>query len=294
MRQALPMRLATWNVNSVKARLPRLLTWLAETRPDVVCLQETKVPDGAFPAAEVGDLGYVSASHSDGRWNGVAVLSRVGLDDVQVGFAGEPGFPDPEARALSATCGDLRVWSVYVPNGRTPDSPHYEYKLAWLDALRSALRLELDSGRELVVCGDFNIAPTDADVWDPALFVGATHVTAPERRALAAILELGLVDVVPTPMKGPHPFTYWDYRAGMFHQNKGMRIDLVYATEAFAQGVRSAYVDREARKGKGPSDHAPIVVDVEPVGTSAPAVAASVDDATPPLPGAALEEVSDA
>ncbi|HEX2774248.1 MAG TPA: exodeoxyribonuclease III [Micromonosporaceae bacterium] len=288
------MRLATWNVNSVKARLPRLLAWLAETRPDVVCLQETKCPDGAFPAAEVGELGYVSASHSDGRWNGVAVLSRIGLDDVRVGFAGEPGFPDPEARALSATCGDLRVWSVYVPNGRTPDSPHYEYKLAWLDALRSALRLELDSGRELVVCGDFNVAPTDADVWDPALFVGATHVTAPERRALAAIRELGIVDVVPTPMKGPHPFTYWDYRAGMFHQNKGMRIDLVYATEAFAQGVRSAYVDREARKGKGPSDHAPIVVDAEPVGTGAPAVAAAVDDATPPLPRLALEEVSDA
>jgi exodeoxyribonuclease III len=288
MRQAVLMRLATWNVNSIKARLPRLVAWLAETRPDVVCLQETKCPDGAYPAAEVGELGYISASHSDGRWNGVAVLSRIGLDDVRVGFDGEPGFPDPEARSISATCGDVRVWSVYVPNGRTPDSPHYEYKLAWLDALRSALRTELDSGRELVVCGDFNVAPTDADVWDPALFVGATHVTAPERRALAAIRELGLVDVVPTPMKGPHPFTYWDYRAGMFHQNKGMRIDLVYATEAFALGVRSAYVDREARKGKGPSDHAPIVVDVEPVGVGSPAVAASVDVATPPLPAAAL------
>jgi exodeoxyribonuclease III len=278
------MRLATWNVNSIKARLPRLLAWLAETRPDVVCLQETKCPDGAFPVAEVGELGYISASHSDGRWNGVAVLSRIGLEDERVGFAGEPGFPDPEARAISATCGDLRVWSVYVPNGRTPDSPHYEFKLAWLAALRSALGQELNSGRELVVCGDFNVAPTDADVWDPALFIGATHVTAPERQALAALRELGLVDVVPTPLKGPHPFTYWDYRAGMFHQNKGMRIDLVYATDAFAQGVRSAYVDREARKGKGPSDHAPIVLDVEPVGAGAPAVTAAVDDATPPLP----------
>jgi exodeoxyribonuclease III len=288
------MRLATWNVNSVSARLPRLLAWLADKRPDIVCLQETKCPDGAFPVAEVGELGYVSASHSDGRWNGVAVLSRVGLDDVVVGFPGEPGFPAPEARALSASCGSLRVWSVYVPNGRTPDSPHYEYKLAWLDALRTALRTELETGRELVVCGDFNVAPTDADVWDPSLFVGSTHVTAPERQALAAIRELGLVDVIPTPMKGPHPFTYWDYRAGMFHQNKGMRIDLVYATQVFAQGVRSAYVDRDARKGKAPSDHAPIVVDAEPVDADAPLAATTVDEATPPLPDQGAAPTSDA
>ncbi|MGW0433284.1 exodeoxyribonuclease III [Micromonospora sp. NPDC003197] len=260
------MRLATWNVNSVKARLPRLLDWLAEVRPDVLCLQETKCPDGSFPVAEVGELGYSVASHSDGRWNGVAVLSRVGLTDVVVGFPGEPGFPDPEARAISATCGGLRVWSVYVPNGRSLDSPHYEYKLAWLAALREAVRDDLRSGLPLAVCGDFNVAPTDADVWDPALFVGSTHVTEAERQALTALRDLGLHDVVPTPMKGPHPFTYWDYRAGMFHQNKGMRIDLVYATGAFTAGVQSAYVDREARKGKGPSDHAPIVVDTDPAG----------------------------
>ncbi|MEV4631338.1 exodeoxyribonuclease III [Micromonospora sp. NPDC049523] len=258
------MRLATWNVNSVKARLPRLLSWLADTEPDVVCLQETKCPDGAFPVAEVGELGYSTASHSDGRWNGVAILSRVGLDDVAVGFAGEPGFPEPEARALAATCGGVRVWSIYVPNGRTPDSPHYTYKLAWLAALREALAAELRPGRPLTVCGDYNVAPTDADVWDPALFVGSTHVTPAERQALAELRELGLRDVVPTPMKGPHPYTYWDYRAGMFHQNKGMRIDLVYATDSFADAVSSAYVDREARKGTGPSDHAPIVVDTEP------------------------------
>ena len=260
------MRLATWNVNSVKARLPRLLAWLDEVRPDVVCLQETKCPDGSFPEAEVGELGYAAASHSDGRWNGVAVLSRVGLADVKVGFPGEPGFPEPESRAIAATCDGLRVWSIYVPNGRTPDSPHYEYKLAWLSALREALADELrTAGPEapLAVCGDYNVAPTDADVWDPALFVDSTHVTPAERAALAALRGIGLVDVVPTPMKGPHPFTYWDYRAGMFHQNKGMRIDLVYATEPFERGVRSAYVDREARKGKGPSDHAPIVVDTD-------------------------------
>jgi len=257
------VRLATWNVNSVKARLPRLLAWLADTRPDVVCLQETKCAAAAFPTAEVGELGYQAAAYGDNRWNGVAVLSRVGLDEVATGFPGEPGFPDPEARSMAATCDGLRVWSVYVPNGRTPDSPHYQYKLAWLAALRDALAAEL-SGWPLALCGDFNVAPTDADVWDPTLFVGSTHVTAPERQALAKLRGLGLHDVVPTPMKGPHPFTYWDYRAGMFHQNKGMRIDLVYASDTFAKQVRSAYVDREARKGKMPSDHAPIVIDTSP------------------------------
>ena len=260
------MRLATWNVNSVKARLPRLLQWLAEAKPDVLCLQETKCANESFPTAEVADLGYQAALHGDGRWNGVAVLSRVGLADVTRGFPGEPGFPEPEARTVAATCGGLRVWSVYVPNGRVPDSPHYAYKLKWLEGLRAALGAELATGRPLAACGDFNVAPTDADVWDPRVFANSTHVTPPERAALAALLDLGLTDVLPRAMKGPHPFTYWDYRAGMFHQNKGMRIDLVYASAAAAEAVRDAYVDREARKGKGPSDHAPIVVDLGPVG----------------------------
>jgi exodeoxyribonuclease-3 len=254
------MRLATWNVNSVTARLPRLLDWLAQVEPDVVCLQETKVAE--FPAAEVKELGYETASYGLGRWNGVAVLSRVGLSDVRLGFPGEPGFPDPEARAIGVTCAGVRLWSVYVPNGRTPTDEHYPYKLAWFAALRDALAIEVAEYSELAVCGDFNVAPTDADVWDPAVFVGSTHVTPPEREALAALRGLGLHDVVPTPMKGPYPFTYWDYRAGMFHQNKGMRIDLVYATAGLAERVTGAYVDREARKGKGPSDHAPIVVDL--------------------------------
>jgi exodeoxyribonuclease-3 len=259
------MRLATWNVNSVRARLPRLLDWLGQARPDVLCLQETKIPDDGFPTAEVAELGYEAATHGDGRWNGVALLSRVGLADVTRGLPDEPGFPDPEARAIAATCAGVRVWSVYVPNGRTPDDPHYAYKLRWLAALRDTVAGELGAGADqaLVVCGDFNVAPTDADVWDPAVFIGATHVTGPEREALAELLETGLHDVVPTPMKGPHPFTYWDYRAGMFHQNKGMRIDLVYASAPVAKRVRTAYVDREARKGKGPSDHAPIVVDLD-------------------------------
>jgi exodeoxyribonuclease-3 len=196
------------------------------------------------------------------QWNGVAIISRVGLEDVSVGFEAMPSWEDAaEARAIGATCGGLRVWSVYAPNGRAVDSPHYAYKLDWFATLRDALASEIAAG-PLVVCGDYNVAPTDADVWDPALFVGSTHVTPAERQALADLRDLGLLDVVPTPMKGPHPFTYWDYRAGMFHQNKGMRIDLVYASAALAADVRDAYVDREARKGKGPSDHAPIVVDL--------------------------------
>ncbi|WP_199513067.1 exodeoxyribonuclease III [Nucisporomicrobium flavum] len=258
------MRFATWNVNSVKARLPRLLEWLEQTRPDVLCLQETKVSADAFPAAEVAGLGYETAAYGQGRWNGVALLSRIGLDDVRRGFDGEPGYPDPEARAVSATCGGIRFTSIYVPNGRTPEDPHYVYKLSWLAALRSALA---EQKGPAVLAGDFNVAPTDDDVWDRRVFDGSTHVTPPERDALAALRDLGLTDVVPRPLKGDHPFTYWDYRAGMFHQNKGMRIDLVYATADVAAAVRDAVVDREARKGKGPSDHAPIVVDTDPAST---------------------------
>ncbi|MEV3923218.1 exodeoxyribonuclease III [Actinomadura coerulea] len=277
------MRLATWNVNSVKARLPRLLAWLDETKPDVVCLQETKCRADLFPAAEVEELGYATAAHGDGRWNGVAVLSRVGIEDVALGFPGEPAYAGeagaegedaqmeltepvllaPEARAIGATCGGVRIWSLYAPNGRTPESAHYTYKLAWFAALRDALAEELAAGTPLVACGDYNVAPTDEDVWDPAVFAGSTHVTPPERQALADLKALGLHDVVPTPMKGPHPYTYWDYRAGAFHKNMGMRIDLFYANEDLAGRVASAYVDREARKGKGPSDHAPIVVDID-------------------------------
>lgn len=277
------MRLATWNVNSVKARLPRLLAWLDETKPDVVCLQETKCRADLFPAAEVEELGYATAAHGDGRWNGVAVLSRVGIEDVSHGFPGEPSYAGeagvegedeqmelsepvllaPEARALGATCGGVRVWSLYAPNGRTPESAHYTYKLAWFAALRDALTEELAAGTPLVACGDYNVAPTDEDVWDPALFADSTHVTPPERQALADLRALGLHDVVPTITKGPHPYTYWDYRAGAFHKNMGMRIDLFYASESVAGRVASAYVDREARKGKGPSDHAPVVVDLD-------------------------------
>jgi exodeoxyribonuclease-3 len=255
------VRIATWNVNSVIARLPRLLAWLEETAPDAVCLQETKCGGDAFPAAEVEALGYQAAAHGDGRWNGVALLSRVGLSEVTRGLVDEPGYPLPEARALGATCDGVRLWSVYVPNGREPGHDHYAYKLAWLDALRSTVEGEL-AATPFALLGDFNVAPTDDDVWDPAVFAASTHVTPPERNALAALRGLGLGDVVPRPLKYDKPFTYWDYRAGMFHQNQGMRIDLVYGNTAFTSAVTDAYVDREMRKGKGPSDHAPVVVDL--------------------------------
>ena len=176
------------------------------------------------------------------------------------GFEGEPGFPDPERRAIAASCGGLRVWSVYVPNGRTVDSPHYGFKLAWLRALAAAAGKELGAGPPLAICGDFNVAPTDADVWDPAVFAGSTHVTAPEREALAELVGIGLTDVMPRALKGA-AYTYWDYRAGMFHKGEGMRIDLVLL-EAPGRRVEDAYIDRDARKGTKPSDHAPIVVDV--------------------------------
>jgi len=255
------LRIATWNVNSLAARMPRVTAWLDQVAPDVVCLQETKATDAAFPAAELEALGYEAAATGDGAYNGVAILSRVGLDDVARGFEGEPGFPDPERRSIAATCGGVRVWSVYVPNGRTVEDPHYEYKLAWLAALREALGRELASGASLAVLGDFNVAPTDADVWDPAAFAGLTHVTPRERDAVASLLTLGLTDVQPRALKG-EPYTYWDYRAGMFHKGEGMRIDLVLLSAALSAAVGDAYVDRDARKGTKPSDHAPVVVDL--------------------------------
>jgi exodeoxyribonuclease-3 len=260
------MRIATWNVNSITARLPRLLDWLATAKPDVLCMQETKVGADGFPTDELVALGYASAAVGQGRWNGVAIVSRVGLADVQEGLPSDPGYPTPadfEARAITATCGLVRLCSVYVPNGREPGHEHYAYKLRWLAALREAVAAGAASADPFAVVGDFNVAPTDDDVWDPAAFVGSTHVTPQEREALGAIRSLGLRDVVPRPMKYDRPFTFWDYRAGNFHKNLGMRIDLVYANEALATAVTDAYVDRDARKGTAPSDHAPVVVDLE-------------------------------
>jgi exodeoxyribonuclease-3 len=257
------VRIATWNVNSLKQRLPRLLPWLDQRGPDVVCLQETKIADAAF-AELLGDelvgRGYEVAVHGEAAWNGVAILSRMGLDDVVRGLEGAPGFPNPEARAVAATCGGVRVTSVYVPNGRTPDSEHFKYKLAWMASLREAVAAGPDPQ---IVCGDMNIAPTDEDVFDPEAYIGQTHVTPPERAALAELQGLGLHDVVRDRWPGERVFTYWDYRAGMFHQDLGMRIDLVLASGVVADRVRAAWVDRHARKGTGPSDHAPVIVDLD-------------------------------
>ena len=257
------MRLATWNVNSIKQRVPRLLPWLDQRQPDVVCLQETKLADDAFAALlgeQLVSRDYEFATHGEVQWNGVAILSKIGLDDVVLGVAGAPGFPNPEARAVTATCGGIRVHSVYVPNGRVPGSDHYRYKLDWL----AALGQDVSAGPEnTVVCGDMNIAPADEDVFDPEAYIGQTHVTGPEREALAQLEALGLRDVVRDRWPGKRVFTYWDYRAGMFHQDLGMRIDLVLATVPVAERVRAAWVDRQARKGSGPSDHAPVIVDLD-------------------------------
>ncbi len=257
------MRIVTWNVNSVKQRVPRLLPWLDERKPDVVCLQETKLTDDAFGALlddELRARGYETAVHGQGAWNGVAILSKVGIEDVVRGIPDGPGFPDPEARAVTATCGGIRFTCVYVPNGRAPEDPHYAYKLEWLGALKDMVA----AGPEAkVVLGDVNIAPTDDDVFDPAAYVGSTHVTAPEREALASLQALGLHDVVRDRWPDERVFSYWDYRAGMFHKDLGMRIDLVLASAPVAERVKAAWIDRQARKGSGPSDHAPVIVDLD-------------------------------
>ncbi len=258
------MRIATWNVNSITARLPRLLAWLESSGTDVLCIQETKCAEDAFPFDELRELGYEAAVNATGRWNGVALLSRVGLEDVVSGLPGGPDYDGAqEPRAISATCGGARLWSVYVPNGREVGHDHYAYKLRWLEALRDAVAADAEARRPFAVLGDFNIAPTDEDVFDPAVFEGATHVTPAERAALAALRDIGLSDVVPRPLKYDHPYTYWDYRQLSFPKNKGMRIDLVYGNAPFGEAFKDAYVDREERKGKGASDHAPVVVDLE-------------------------------
>lgn len=271
MPESVPVRIATWNVNSLPTRMPRMLSWLDATKPDILVLQETKIPEDAFPTEALAEAGYESAHHGQGRWNGVAVLSRVGLEDVETELPDAPGFPDPggdpEARYIAATCGGIRVAGVYVPNGRTPQDPHYIYKLVWLEALRTHIAPLAGADDPFVVLGDFNVAPHDDDVWDMAAFAGATHVTAEERASIQALLDTGLHDVMPTISKGPHPFTFWDYRAGMFHKAMGMRIDLVLANDGLAERITGAWVDREARKlGKAgtppPSDHAPVVIDL--------------------------------
>lgn len=257
------MRIATWNVNSLKARLPRVEQWLAEAQPDVLCLQETKLADDAFPALTFQALGYDAAHHGEGRWNGVAILSRVGIAEVVAGFAdGEE--PDAEARLLTATCGGVRVSSAYVPNGREVGSDHYAYKLQWLARLRRHLEATASPDGDVVVAGDFNVAPDDRDVWSVAAFRGATHVTADERAGMAALEDWGLVDVFRRHFDADGLFSWWDYRAGDFHQKRGMRIDLLLASKPLAERSIWALIDRNARKGQAPSDHAPVVAEFAP------------------------------
>lgn len=258
------MRIATWNINSVTARLDRLVDWLETAQPDVVALQELKCTTDAFPLMPIQAAGYEAVAHGNGRWNGVAILSRVGLEDVTLDLTDQPAFDDVvETRAIGATCGGVRVWSLYVPNGREPDHPHYAYKLEWFKALEVTARAEMASDPDLpyALIGDFNVAPEDSDVWDISLFADSTHVTPAERAALADLRATGLAEVMPRSLKG-EPYTFWDYRNGSFHRGWGMRIDLVYANSSFVSRVSDAYVDREARKGKGASDHAPVVVDL--------------------------------
>jgi exodeoxyribonuclease-3 len=274
------MRIATWNVNSLKARQEAVERWLAKAEPDVLLIQETKLSDADAPIMPLRMLGYEVAHHGEGRWNGVAILSRVGIDDVVTNFgdgpvrdstagsalaAGEDDFnPFGEARMVSAVCGGVRVASLYAPNGREVGSAFFEGKLRWFQRLSRWLAETRSPDEPLVLGGDYNVTPADIDVWSPARAHGGTHVSEPEREALAALRAWGLVDTYRTQRPEAGRFSWWDYRAGMFHRNEGMRIDLLYATAPVAERVTWAEIDREARKGPPtPSDHAPVVIDLD-------------------------------
>ena len=268
------MRLATWNVNSIRARVDRVADWLERADVDVLAMQETKCSDEQFPTMPFAALGYEVVHSGFSQWNGVAIASRVGIDGVTVGFPDQPTWSDKpevaaaaEARALGATCGGVRVWSLYIPNGRTVDSPHYAYKLEWLAALRhsAATWLADDPAAPIALVGDWNIAPTDDDVWSVEAYEGSTHVTERERAAFDAIVDAGYSDVTRPFTPGPGVFTYWDYTQLRFPKNRGMRIDFILGSPALAGRVEHAEIARDERKtGKervgSPSDHAPVVV----------------------------------
>src|SRR6476620_7162896 len=259
------VRIATWNVNSIRSRIDRVEAWLQRSDCDVLALQETKATEAQFPLERLTALGYEVAHHGLSQWNGVAILSRVGLEDVQVGFEGMPGWGDPvapEARAIGAVCGGVRISSLYVPNGRKPDDPHYVYKLDWLARLREAAQAWL--GADAALVGDWNICPTDDDVFDIAQFRNSTHVTPPERAAFQAILDTGWAEVTRAHAPG---YTYWDYYRQRFERDRGLKIDFVLASPSLAARVKGAFIDREERAPDvfpgAPSDHAPVVVDLE-------------------------------
>ncbi len=275
------MRIATWNVNSLKARQPRVEEWLAQREPDTLLMQETKFSDEAAPVMAFQMAGYELAHHGEGRWNGVAIASRVGIEDVVTNFGDGPVRrapgpeavadtleaeasiePGDEARMIAARCGGVRVVSIYAPNGRALDTPFYRAKLAWYQRLLRWLREAADPAEPLVLAGDFNVAPEDIDVYDPAAFVGSTHVSEAERTAVARLREWGLIDAYRLHHPEPGKFSWWDYRAGNFHKGLGMRIDHMYVTRPVADRCRAAEIDRDARKGKLPSDHAPLYIDL--------------------------------
>jgi len=261
------VRIATWNVNSIRSRIERVEAWLSRADVDVLALQETKANDEQFPFARLTALGYEVAHVGFNQWNGVAIASRVGLDDVRVGFDTMPTWGDPvaaEARALGARCHGIQVWSLYVPNGRTLEDPHMAYKLEWLARLRDEAHrwVSGDPSAQVALMGDWNIAPLDEDVWSMQFYQGKTHVSGPERAAFRAIEAAGYVDVVRPHAPGPGVYTYWDYQQLRFPKKQGMRIDFVMASAALASRVEGAAIDREERKGKGASDHAPVIVEI--------------------------------
>ncbi|KQY56330.1 MULTISPECIES: exodeoxyribonuclease III [unclassified Nocardioides] len=262
------MRIATWNVNSIRSRIDRVEAFLQRHDIDVLALQETKAREDQLPLMGLQSLGYEVAAAGYNQWNGVALISRVGLDDVQVGFEEMPQFGDPlasEARAIGAVCGGVRIWSLYVPNGRKIEDPHYAYKLDWLTRLRAAAGGDWLTGDTALV-GDWNIAPLDEDVFDMAQFKNSTHVTVPEREAFQSFIDDGYVDVVRPHTPGPEVYTYWDYYRQRFERNRGLRIDFVLGSPSFAARVTGARIDTDERdpaQGQGsPSDHAPVVVDI--------------------------------
>lgn len=250
------MRIATWNVNSARARVDRMTAALTRHDIDVLAVQETKCTDEQFPTQAFEDLGYEVAHFGLNQWNGVAIISRVGLGDVEKQFPDQPGFPEVEARAIGATCGGVRVWSLYVPNGREIADPHYDYKLRWLWALADYVRS--NPAEQLALMGDFNIAPRDTDVWDPDFFRGKTHVTEPERAAFEMLIDAGLNEVATK-----EPYTYWDYTQGRFQKNEGMRIDFQLVNDALYKKVRASHVDVDERSGRGASDHTLLIVDYD-------------------------------
>ena len=261
------VRIATWNVNSIRSRIDRVEAWLERSDVDVLAIQETKARDDQFPFDRLKALGYETAHHGLHHWNGVAVVSRVGLGDVTIGFPGMPGWGDPatpEARAIGATCAGVRIWSLYVPNGRGLDDPHLQYKLAWLEALRAAGSdwLAGDPEAQIALMGDWNIAPQDDDVWSPEYFEGRTHTSPAERAAFRGVVEAGYADVVRPHAPGPGVYTYWDYTQLRFPKRQGMRIDFALCSPTLAARVSGAAIDRDERKGKGASDHAPVVVEL--------------------------------